>query len=140
VRAGEPVKLTVDGLAGKIFSGQVSRIGYALDEATRTMLVEADFPNPDGDLRPGMYARTRIGVEKHTDALLIPVEALVMEKTAAFAFVANGGKAQKTPLTIGFNDGAQVEVLKGLDAASAVILVGKLTLAPDQPVNATEAK
>ncbi len=140
VRPGQPVKLGVDGLAGKVFSGQVSRMGYALDESTRTMLVEADLPNSDGELRPGMYARARLGVEKHTDALLIPADALVMEKTAAFAFVANGGKAQKIPLTIGFNDGAQVEVLKGLDAAQAVILVGRLTLAPEQPVNATEAK
>jgi membrane fusion protein (multidrug efflux system) len=140
VRMGQPVKVTVDGLAGKIFSGQVSRLGYALDEATRTMLVEADLPNPDGELRPGMYARVRIGVEKHADALLMPTDALVMEKTAAFAFVALGGKAQKIPLTIGFNDGQQVEVLKGLDAAQSVILVGRLTLAPDQPVKVTETR
>jgi membrane fusion protein (multidrug efflux system) len=140
VRTGQPVKVTVDGLAGKVFAGQVSRLGYALDEATRTMLVEADLPNPDGELRPGMYARVRIGVEKHADALLIPADALVMEKTAAFAFVAASGKAQKIPLTIGFNDGQQVEVLKGLDAAQSVILVGKLTLAPDQPVKVTETR
>lgn len=140
VRTGQPVKVTVDGLAGKIFSGQVSRLGYALDESTRTMLVEADLPNPEGELRPGMYAKVRIGVEKHSDTLLIPSDALVMEKTAAFAFTAEGGKAQKLPLTIGFNDGQQVEVLKGLDATQSVILVGKLTLAPGQPVKVMEAK
>ena len=140
VRVGQPVKVSVDGLPGKVFAGQVSRIGYALDEATRTMLVEADLANPDGELRPGMYARARIGVEQHTDALLIPADALVMEKTAAFAFVATGGKAQKIPLTIGFNDGQQVEVLKGLDAAQSVILVGKLTLVPDQAVKVVETR
>jgi len=140
VRPGQPVKVSVDGLPGKVFAGQISRLGYALDEATRTMLVEADLPNTDGELRPGMYAKARIGVEKHTDALLIPVEALVMEKTAAFAFTAVDGKAKKLPLTIGFNDGQQVEVLKGLDASQPVILVGKLVLAPDQPVKVTETK
>lgn len=140
VRAGQPVRVTVDGLAGKVFAGQVSRLGYALDEATRTMLVEADLPNPAGELRPGMYAKARIGVEQHTDALLIPAEALVLEKAAAFAFVAADGKAKKIPLTIGFNDGQQVEVLKGLDAGQAVILAGKLALAPDQPVKVTEAR
>ncbi|MSU24404.1 MAG: efflux RND transporter periplasmic adaptor subunit [Opitutus sp.] len=140
VRPGQPVKLAVDGLAGRVFAALVSRLGYALDEATRTMLVEADFPNPDGELRPGMYAKARIGVEKHTDTLLIPVEALVMEKMAAFAFTAVDGKAKKHPLTIGFNDGQQVEVLKGLEATQPVILVGKLVLAPEQPVKVTEVK
>jgi RND family efflux transporter MFP subunit len=140
VRPGQPVKVTIDGLAGKVFVGQVTRLGYALDEATRTMLVEADLPNPAGELRPGMYAKARIGVERHTDTLLIPVDALVMEKTVASAFVATDGKAQKIPLTIGFNDGQQVEVIKGLDAGQAVILLGKLTLAPGQPVKIADAK
>ena len=140
VRAGQPVKVAVDGLPGKVFAGKVSRLGYALDEATRTMLVEADLPNLSGELRPGMYAKARIGVEQHTDTLLIPVDALVMEKTAAFAFTVADGKAKKLPLTIGFNDGQQVEVLKGLEVGQAVILVGKLVLAPEQPVKVTEAK
>jgi RND family efflux transporter MFP subunit len=140
VRPGQPVKVTIDGLAGKVFAGQVTRLGYALDESTRTMLVEADLPNPTGELRPGMYAKVRVGVERHADTLLIPVDALVMEKAAASAFVAVDGKAQKVPLTIGFNDGQQVEVLKGLDAAQPVILVGKLVLAPGQAVKVTEAR
>jgi membrane fusion protein (multidrug efflux system) len=137
---GQPVKFTVEGLAGKTFDTKVSRIGFALDEATRTMLVEADLPNPDLLLRPGMYAMIRVGVERHTDTLLIPVEALVMEKANAFAFVITDGKARKTPLKIGFNDGAKVEVLSGLSGSETVILAGKMALADGAAVNAVEAK
>jgi membrane fusion protein (multidrug efflux system) len=140
VRAGQPVKLTVEGLPGKTFEGTVSRFTYALDDATKTMLVETDLPNPTRELRPGMYAMIKVGVEKHTDALLIPVEALVMEKVNAFAFIAADGKAKKTPIKIGFNDGAKVEVLEGLMADAAVILVGKTALTDGQAVNVTEAK
>lgn len=140
VRARQPVKLTVEGLPGKTFEGTVSRLAYALDDATKTMLVEADLPNPIRELRPGMYAMVKLGVEKHTDALLIPVEALVMEKINAFAFIAADGKAKKAPIKIGFNDGAKVEVLDGLAADAAVILVGKTTLTDGQAVNVTEAK
>jgi membrane fusion protein (multidrug efflux system) len=118
----------------------VSRFAYALDDATKTMLVETDLPNPNRELRPGMYAMVKVGVEKHTDALLIPVEALVMEKVNAFAFVAADGKAKKTPIKVGFNDGTKVEILEGLPAEAAVILVGKTTLQDGQPVNVTEAK
>ncbi len=139
-QVGQPVKVSVEGLAGKTFEGKISRISYALDDATRTMLVEADLPNADLTLRPGMYAMIKVGIEKHTDALTIPVEALVMEKVNAFAFVAENGKAKKTALKIGFNDGAKVEVLGGLTGNETVILAGKLTLNDGQAVNVTEAR
>jgi membrane fusion protein, multidrug efflux system len=139
-QVGQPVKLAVEGLPGKNFAGTISRMSYALDDASRTMLVEADFPNADLTLRPGMYASVKVGVEKHANALLIPIEALVMEKANAFTFVADGGKAKKTAIKIGFNDGAKVEVLSGLTGNEAVILMGKLALADGTPVNATEAK
>ncbi len=139
-QVGQPVKVTVEGLAGKTFQAKISRLSYALDDATKTMLIEADLPNPDLTLRPGMYATIKVGVEKHTDALRIPVEALVMEKVNAFAFVAESGKAKKTALKIGFNDGANVEVVSGLTGSEAVILVGKMTLADGVAVNVMEAK
>jgi membrane fusion protein (multidrug efflux system) len=139
-QVNQPVKLTAEGLPGKTFDGKVSRMSYALDEAAKTMLVEADLPNADLTLRPGMYATVKVGLEKHPDALLIPVEALVMEKLNAFVFVVDGGKAKKAAIKIGFNDGSKVEVLSGLTGNDAVILAGKLTLADKQPVNATEAK
>jgi membrane fusion protein, multidrug efflux system len=139
-QVGQPVKLAVEGLPEKSFAGSISRMSYALDDASRTMLVEADLPNADLTLRPGMYASVKVGVEKHTDAMLIPVEALVMEKVNAFAFIVDGGKAKKTAIKIGFNDGVKVEVMSGLKGDEAVILVGKMALADGAPVNATEAK
>jgi membrane fusion protein (multidrug efflux system) len=104
------------------------------------MLVETDLPNADQTLRPGMYAMVKIGVEQHTNALLMPVEALVMEKAAAFVFKYVDGKAKKTPVTIGFNDGASVELLKGVEPNEQIILTGKLTLTDGQPVQITNAK
>lgn len=139
-KPGQPVKVSVEALPGKTFDGTVSRIAYSLDEATRTMLVEADLPNPELVLRPGMYAMVKVGVERHADVLLMPMEALVMEKANAFAFVAVEGKARKTPIKVGFNDGAKVEVVSGLTSADAVILVGKMALADGAAVNVAEAK
>jgi membrane fusion protein, multidrug efflux system len=140
VRQGQPVKVGIEELPGQAIEGKVSRFSYALDEATRTMLVETDLPNPELALRPGMYATVKLGVEKHTDAILIPTEALVMEKTAAFVFKHADGKAKKTPVTVGFNDGVNVELLKGAEPGEQIIVAGKLTLADGQAVQATEAK
>jgi len=140
VRIGQPVVVTTDSLPGRIFQAQVSRHAGALDEATRSLLVEADVKNADLVLRPGMYASARIGVELHTNALLVPAGALVREKAAGFLFLLEGDKAKRVPVKYGFNDGAQVEILEGLPEGARVILPGKATLANGQTVKATEAK
>lgn len=141
VQVGEPVVLTTDALPGKTFKGKVSRHSGALDEATRSLLVEADFPNSDGTLRPGMYAIIKIGVERHENALQVPAAALVREKAAGFLFVlAEGGKANRVPVKYGFNDGANVEILDGVPENARVIIPGKATLTPGQAVKAVEAK
>ena len=140
IAKGQPVNFSVESLPGKSFTATVSRLSYALDDATKTMLIEADLPNPKLELRPGMYATVKVGLEKHTDALLIPADALVMEKVNAFAFINDNGKAKKLSLKIGFNDGVRVEVLDGLKGGEPVLLVGKVTLTDGQAVNATEAK
>jgi RND family efflux transporter MFP subunit len=135
VTKGEPVKFSVEGLPGKTFEAKVSRFSYALDEATRTMLTEADMANPDLTLRPGMYAMVKVGVEKKEDALLVPAEAIVMEKTNAFVFLFAGGKAKKTAVKLGFNDGTKAEIASGATEQDRVLLVGKTTLNDGQAVN-----
>jgi membrane fusion protein (multidrug efflux system) len=102
--------------------------------------VETDLANASLELRPGQYATVKIDVEKHPEALLVPAEALVMEKAAAFLFKLTDGKAKKTPVTLGFNDGTNVEIGKGISEGEPVILVGKLTLTEGQPVQVAEAK
>ena len=139
IQKGEPVKFSVEGLPGKAFEASVSRFSYALDEATRTMLIEADVPNADLTLRPGMYAITKIGVEKKNDALLVPVEAVTMEKANAFVFLFADGKARKTPVKLGFNDGTNAEIVSGTTEKDRVLLTGKTTLIDGQPVSSKEA-
>jgi len=77
------VKLTVDGLPGRTFEGTITRFAYALDEASKTMLAEVELPNPKLELRPGMYAIVKIGIERKEEASLLPVESLVVERAGA---------------------------------------------------------
>ena len=139
VKVGQPVVLTTDALAGKTFRGKVSRHTGALDEATRALIVEADFPNEDGTLRPGMYAIIKIGVEHHTNTLLVPAAALVREKAAGFLFTFADGKATRVPVKYGFNDGANVEILEGV-AENARVIIPKGPLTSGQAVTAVEAR
>ena len=139
VQVGQPVVLTTDSLPGKTFRGTVARHTGALDERTRSLLVEADFPNADLTLRPGMYVNVKIGVEQHTSALLVPAAALVREKAAGFLFTHVDGKATRVPVKYGFNDGAHVEILEGIPENARVIIPGKVALVNGQAVRAVEA-
>ncbi|EEF57522.1 efflux RND transporter periplasmic adaptor subunit [Pedosphaera parvula] len=140
IRNDLPVKIYIDELPGTNFTGTVTRFSHSLDDATKTMLVEIDLPNADHKLLPGMYANVKLGVETHANALLIPLDALVTEKTGTSVFKLNGGKAQKVPVKTGFTDGANVEILEGVTPEEPLILVGKQTLSSGQPVTVTEGK
>lgn len=135
VTVGKPVKAQIDAAGATPVEASISRIAYALDPATRTMLAEADLKNPDLKLRSGMYAMTKIAVEKHEGATLIPVAALVMEKTNAFVFKHTDGKAMKAAVKIGFNDGVNVEVPE-LKADDVLLVPGTTALTDKQAVTA----
>jgi len=130
--------LTVEELPGRTFHGVVTRFAHALDEATKTMLTEIELPNPGGDLRPGMYASVRLEVERKRDGLLVPAEALVVEKAGSFLFLVADNRAHKTPVHPGFSDGKNVEITDGVRADAVVILVGKQALNDGQPVTSVK--
>src|SRR2546422_191153 len=140
IATDQPVKVSADGLPGRSFDGKITRFSYALDDASKTMLAEIELPNPKLELRPGMYATVKIGIERKEDALLLPFEALVVEKAGAFVFTVADNKAKRTPVKIGFNDGANVEIVNGLKPDQAVILLGKRVVSDGQPVTVSEGK
>jgi membrane fusion protein (multidrug efflux system) len=140
IKNGVPVQVTIEELPGRTFQGSVTRFANALNEATKTMLAEIELPNPTGELRPGMYAVVRLEVERKHDALLVPVQALLVEKAGSSVFTIVDGKAKRMPVQTGFNDSVNVEIASGINPGQMVVLMGKQALNDGQPVNATEAR
>ena len=60
IRKGQPVKATVDPYPGQVFEGHVSVVGGVIDPATRSFIVETEFVNRDGKLKPGLFARVEM--------------------------------------------------------------------------------
>ena len=60
VHVGRPVAAHVDPYPAEAFDGTVSLVGGSVDPSSRTFLVEAEFPNRDGRLRPGLFARVEL--------------------------------------------------------------------------------
>lgn len=140
VRAGQPLEFSVDVLEEQRRTTRVARHGYALDPRTQTMLVEADFPNPDLALRPGMFVTARIGVDRHTDVWTLPIAAIVVEKSSRSIFVLEGGVARKRSIEAGFDDGQRVEVTNGIEGTETVLLAGTARLADGMPVRVEPAR
>jgi membrane fusion protein (multidrug efflux system) len=140
IRNGVPAKIAVEELPGRTFPGSVTRFAHALDPSTKTMLTEIEIPNLKGELRPGAYANVQLELERKQDALLLPVQAVLVEKAGTSVFTIDSGKAKKRPVQTGFKDVDNVEITGGLEPQTPVILIGKQTLNDDQTVNVTEAK
>ncbi len=134
------VEIRVDELPGKVFKGKITRFADVLDDATKTMATEIELPNPTRELRAGMFATVKLAIDHKADTLLVPVDALVLEKVRTSLFTLVDGKAKKVPVKVGFEDGKSVEILDGVTASETVLLIGKLTLTDGQPVKVTEGK
>ena len=131
LRVGQPFAFTSDALAGRTFSGKVSFINPAADEASRTVKVKAEVPNGDGALRAGLFVKGRIVTGRRPGVLVVPRAALVSWDTVARTagvFVVEGGAARRVSVETGAAPGDLVEVVKGLSAGQEVVTRGGFNL------------
>jgi HlyD family secretion protein len=110
-KEGSLAHIRVPVLNDREFTGQVAGSSWSLDRGQRTLRTEVDFDNPEGVLRPGMYAHALIDVEK-PDAWTLPSKALVTRDGQTFCYFLEDGKAVRTPVRVGFHAGGLVEVVK----------------------------
>jgi RND family efflux transporter MFP subunit len=134
IKRGIPVTLTVDAMPGKTYQGACTRFATALDPKTRTMRTEIDIPNRDGALRPGMFGRVRLALERRKNALTVPAGALISEGGQTYVYTVENGKARRVEVKTGFDDGIRVEVTGGLTGAEPVIVTGKGAVKDGAPV------
>ena len=126
----DPVTLQLRSLRGRTFDRKISRVARSLDESTRTMLVEFDLPNVDGELLPGMYGEATITLEEKANALMLPAGALRYDEHGrAFVYVVQAnGTIQIVDVETGADDGTQIEITSGLDETARVVdsMIGRL--------------
>jgi HlyD family secretion protein len=131
---GQTAQMAVDGLPGKIFEGRVEEIRPAADVASRTFGVKVRIPNPQGILRPGMFARGAIVVGVRHDVLQIPEQAVVTATSGPIVFVALDGRAIRQSVAVGDTHDGLVEVKSGIAAGDQVVVQGQEALMDGQPV------
>jgi RND family efflux transporter MFP subunit len=125
---GVEAKVQVDTFAGEDFTGRVSRVAPVFDPATRTAQMEIEVPNPGFRLKPGMYARVRLTVERRPNALTVPRNAVVDLDGKRGVFLVNEGIAKFVEVSTGLSDGERMEILSGVEEGQRVITTGALAL------------
>ncbi|MDG4554230.1 MAG: efflux RND transporter periplasmic adaptor subunit [Candidatus Competibacter sp.] len=131
---GQRLAARVDAYPEQIFEGAVYAIEPALDEETRTVLLRARLPNPDNKLRPGLFARIGLILERRENALVVPEQAIVPVGQTTFVYRVTDGKAVMTPVKLGLRRPGLVEILEGLEPGDLVVTDGQLKIRDGAPV------
>jgi membrane fusion protein (multidrug efflux system) len=122
---GQRAEVRIDALAGLRLPARVQRISPVVDAATGTFRVTVEIPDPEGRLRPGMFARLSVIYEQREDALLVPRSALLDGDGGDAVFVVSNGTARRQQVRLGFSSGDRVEIIQGLADDDQVVVVGQ---------------
>jgi len=141
IKLGLPVRVTVDAVPGKTFTGQVGSIAPLPD-------AESSFFNPDlkvyttniyldsdgNSLRTGMSCRAEIIVEQYEDAIYIPLQAVLRVGRQPTVYVINGKTFAPREVEIGLDNSRMVRIVKGLQENEVVLLSPPLAAATVETV------
>jgi Cu(I)/Ag(I) efflux system membrane fusion protein len=123
VAAGQPASVTIDAFPGRRFDAKVSYLYPALNAATRTTPVRLELQNPDGLLRPGMFAHVELATAGAAPRLTVPGSAIVAGTDRDVVLVAEGeGRFRPQEVTVGMRGRDHVEILDGLEEGERVVV------------------
>ncbi len=134
VKTGQRVDIQVDAFSDRAFSGKIFAIDPRIEEASRTILIRARIPNPEIQLRPGMFVRVSIVLGERPNAILIPEQAVVPMGQDSFVFRVVDGKAALTKIKIGQRRTGEVEILEGLTPKDTVVTAGQMKIRDGAPI------
>ena len=122
VHEGQEATMSLSYLPGRTFEGRITLIYPALEEATRTVKVRLEFPNPGLALKPDMYTDVEIRASMG-EKLLVPESAVISTGERDLAFVdRGGGYFEPRTLTLGLRDPNAFEVISGLAEGERVLV------------------
>lgn len=123
---GSAVKIKVNALSGKEFTGNITRISPAAALPARTFTAEITIPNDDNILKSGMFAKVEIPGAVHTGAAVVPESALVMREDQKTIYIVTAdNKAQQKLLKLGYVGNGIAEVLDGVKIGDKIVIAGQ---------------
>ena len=145
VKAGARVEATVPAYPGERFSGRVATLLSEVNPATRTLKARIELANPQGRLKPGMYATVDFASQERGETLLVPSEALIRTGQRNVVIVAEpggDGKLQFKPVDVeaGDESGGMTEVRRGLAEREKVVVSGQFLIDSEASLKSVVAR
>lgn len=138
VAVGLDAEITVPAHPGRTWEGKVEYLYPELDKQSRTLRVRLVFENPDGLLRPNMFADAVIYGGPKRDVLAIPEEALIVTgKREAVVKVVEQGKFQPVEVVTGMKLNGKVEILSGLNEGENIVTSGQFLIDSESSLRAS---
>jgi membrane fusion protein, multidrug efflux system len=120
VKEGQSLGLHVAAAPERTFSATVVYLSPTLRQSTRDLVVEAKAPNPDGVLRPGMFATVELTIGQE-QLPTVPEDAVVVEGTVKKIYLVKEGRAFELVIRTGVKEDGRIAVLEPLDGKTQVI-------------------
>jgi RND family efflux transporter MFP subunit len=135
LRPGQTATLSTDAFPGETFQGSVERIAPVFRESTRQARVELRVANPELRLKPGMFARATVTLDRAEQAVIVPEQALTTRdgREGLFVISADGTSASWREVEPGIRQDERVQV-RGEDLAGRVVVLGQQLLDDGAPV------
>src|SRR3546814_8096054 len=125
LEVGQPLRIRVDAFPDETFTGTVYAIDPRIDVNGRAVALRATIPNEDGRLRPGLFARVTLVVDRREDAIIVPEQAIVPRGDEKFVFKVLDGKAVMSPVRTGQRREGPVELIEGLAGGDGIVTSGR---------------
>jgi membrane fusion protein, multidrug efflux system len=122
VHDGDESIVTVSEYPSRDYKGSITRHPSALDQDTRTMLIEVDLPNQDLSLYPGMYANVAITIKGSNGAPRVPDQALIFNGEKVYVPIVQDNRIHLVTVKLGLDDGINCEITRGLKGDETVAL------------------
>jgi RND family efflux transporter MFP subunit len=133
-RPGLKADLVFQEFPGRRFPGTLVRTADAIDQSTRTLLVEIQVDNPTRELLTGAYAEVHIKLPGNVASFSIPVNTLLFRSEGLRVAQVKNGVADLIPITLGRDYGSDVEVLSGLTGDEDLVVNPPDSILSGQPV------
>jgi RND family efflux transporter MFP subunit len=124
VRPGQQARVRVAAYPEVVFTGIVRTMGRTVDPDKRTVHLWIEVPNPQGQLLPEMFATVTLITQAATDALAVPLQAILSEGAEQFVFVENGDTYVRQSVVLGLKDDRYVEIREGLFPGDRIVVRG----------------
>ena len=129
VSVGRAVVAHVPAWKDRSFTGKVANVGSVIERASRAVKLRVVMPNPDGALKPGMFATVEIAGDAPRSGLYVPVVAVQRDGDKSLVFVAReAGVYEARRVQIGQQGADWVEVLDGVAEQEQVVVNGSFAL------------